>query len=217
MRIAVFGATGMAGTAIVNQALARGHYVTAVSRHPEHSASSASHPEQLVRRSADLADAETVASVLADVDAAVLAVRLAAGRESQLAPLTRTFLDLAQRHDTRVLIVGGAAPLRSPNGGRAIDDPAFVPPAWQPIARASLEQFHSCWHHPYGGWVYLSPPAILELGAATGSYRRGTDTLLTNDQGMSRIAAPDLALAVVDELTLPGEDQHFTVGALLEG
>lgn len=34
MRIAVLGATGMAGSAIVAEALDRGHHVTALSRHP---------------------------------------------------------------------------------------------------------------------------------------------------------------------------------------
>jgi putative NADH-flavin reductase len=35
MRIAVIGATGRTGRQVVAQALARGHTVTAVTRHPE--------------------------------------------------------------------------------------------------------------------------------------------------------------------------------------
>ena len=38
MRIIVLGATGMAGTAVVNEALSRGHEVTAVSRRRRHRA-----------------------------------------------------------------------------------------------------------------------------------------------------------------------------------
>ena len=38
MRITVLGATGMAGTAVVNEALSRGHEVTAVSRRRRHRA-----------------------------------------------------------------------------------------------------------------------------------------------------------------------------------
>lgn len=34
MRIAILGATGMAGAAITDESLARGHHVTAISRNP---------------------------------------------------------------------------------------------------------------------------------------------------------------------------------------
>ncbi|WP_224760468.1 hypothetical protein [Salinibacterium sp. ZJ450] len=86
-----------------------------------------------------------------------------------------------------------------------------MPDAWKTIAQASLDQFIGCQEHPYNGWVYLSPPAILEAGERTGRYRRGTTTLLTDENGVSRIAAPDLAIAVIDELESPSKGQHFTV------
>ncbi|WP_408648234.1 NAD(P)-dependent oxidoreductase [Streptomyces gossypiisoli] len=59
--------------------------------------------------------------------------------------------------------------------------------------------------------MYLSPPALLEPGARTGRYRRGTDSLLTAPDGRSWISAEDLAVAVVDELESPGRERHFTV------
>ena len=43
MRIIVLGATGMAGTAVVNEALSRGHEVTAVSRRRRHPAPASPH------------------------------------------------------------------------------------------------------------------------------------------------------------------------------
>ncbi len=101
-----------------------------------------------------------------------------------------------------VAAAGGAARLRSPNhpDRLLIDDHTFVLAEWQTIARASLDQFTRCLQHPYAGWVYLSPPALLEPGEGTGRYRRGTTTLFTDETGASRIVAPDLALAVVDEV-----------------
>ena len=151
--------------------------------------------------------------MLDGVDAAVLAVRLRPGSESDLAPLTRGVLDAAQQQGIRVLIVGGAAPLRSP--GRPdrllIDDPDHVPPAWRTVAQASLDQYRLCNSHQYTGWVYLSPPAVLERGTRSGHYRRGAQTLITDRNGASRITAPDLAIAVLDELESPGPTRHFTV------
>lgn len=210
MRIAVFGATGMAGSAIVCEALTRGHQVVAASRRPK---TATEKQERLTVRTSDVADTDAVDTVLANVDAAVLTIRLAPGEEDRLAPLTRGVLDAAAHHRTRMLIVGGCAPLRSPNhpDRLLIDDPGYVPDAWKAIARASLDQFHICKEHDYSGWVYLSPPAVFEPGARSGTYRRGTTTLLTDANGASRITPPDFATAVLDELEQPGGEQHFTV------
>lgn len=210
MRIAVFGATGMAGSAIVSEALNRGHHVVAGSRRPT---ATNANEERLTVRTVDVADPDAVDAVLADVDAAVLTIRLAPGKEARLAPLTCGVLDAAARHSTRLLVVGGSAPLRSPNhpDRLLIEDPEHVPEEWKAIAQASLDQFHTCKEHAYTGWVYLSPPAVFEPGDRTGSYQRGTRTLLTDADGASHITPPDFADAVLDELEQPSDDQHFTV------
>ena len=210
MRITVLGATGMAGTAVVNEALSRGHEVTAVSRRRRHRAGA-----RLTSRLLDVTDVEGVAGLLKDSDVAVVALRPPAGYESDLARLTTAVLDAASRSRTPLLIIGGAAPLTSSThpGTLAIDDPAIVPPEWRDAARASLDQIRACQTHSYRGWVYLSPPAIFGPGDISGSYRRGTTTLLVDSQGQSRISPEDLALAVVDELEYPGGEQHITVVA----
>lgn len=208
MRLAVLGATGMAGGAVVSEALDRGHGVVALSRNPARDTR-----DRLDSRAIDVADGAALIRIFTEVDAAVLAIRLPPGQEPRLAPLTRGALDAAQRHRRRILIVGGAAPLRSPEhaGRLVIDDPARVPAAWRDVAQASLDQFLACATHPHDGWVYLSPPAVLEPGERRGRYRRGKTTLLTDPHGRSRITASDLAAAVLDELENPGPDRHFTV------
>ena len=208
MRITVLGATGMAGTAVVNEALRRGHKVTAVSRRRRHQGGAL-----LTSCLLDVTDAEGVAGLLEDSDAAVVALRPPAGHESDLVRLTTAVLDAASRSRTPLLIIGGAAPLSSPTDPSilAIDDPTIVPPAWRDVAQASLDQFRVCQAHSYEGWVYLSPPAIFGPGDVTGAYRRGTTTLLRDAHGASRISPEDLALAVVDELEHPGGEQHVTV------
>lgn len=210
MRITVLGATGMAGTAVVNEAPSRSHEVTAVSRRRCHRGGA-----RLTSRLLDVTDVEGVAGLLTDSDVAVVALRPPAGHESDLARLTTAVLDAASRGRTPLLIIGGAAPLNSPGNPRtlAIDDPTIVPPAWRDVAQASLDQFRACQAHSYKGWVYLSPPAIFAPGGATGSYRRGTTMLLRDARGQSRISPEDLALAVVDELEHPGGEQHITVVA----
>lgn len=143
MRIAVFGATRMAGSAIVSEALNRGHHVIAASRRP--SAANAEEERPSIR-AVDVADVDAVDTVLTDVDTVALTIRPAPGEEDQLAPLTRGVPDAAARHGTRLLIRGGSAPLSFPShpDRLLIDDPDHVPEAWKSIEQANLDQFHAC-------------------------------------------------------------------------
>lgn len=208
MNITVIGATGTAGAAITSEALTRGHRVRALSRNV------AAAPPQagLTHVPFDiLTDDPAVA--LANADIVVLSVRFPAGDEHRIAPVTARLLDAARTTTARVLIIGGAAPLRSPHNDELLvaDDPAFVPPAWRAVAHASLEQFRVCEQHPFERWTYLSPPAILAPGRENGRYRRGTTQLLVDSAGESRIAASELAIAALDELESPASERHITV------
>ncbi|MFJ7219188.1 NAD(P)-dependent oxidoreductase [Amycolatopsis sp. NPDC098790] len=203
MKIAVVGAAGMVGSRVLAEAARRGHDLLAIVR----------------TRRPGLPDVPVVearpdrlAAFFAGTDAVVAAARPAPGQEHTVAPTTTALLDAAATAGTRVLVVGGAAPLRAPGGGLVLDDPRYVPPEYRAIAGASAAQLAVCRAHPAADWVYLSPPAILAPGARTGGYRRGTTTLLTRPDGTSEISAEDLAAAVVDELENAGADRHFTVG-----
>ncbi len=209
MRISIFGATGMAGSAIVTEALARQHIVTAWSRR----LGNFPRQERLTAGIIDLSTPDTLGTVLSAADVAVLAVRPAAGDEHQIAPWTAGFLDAAATTGTRVIVIGGAASLRSPRDPDLLiaDDPTYTPPEWAAIAHASLAQFWVCESHPYTGWTYLSPPAQFGAGTRTGRYQRGTTMMLTDDNGNAQISTADLAIAVVDEIETPGHEQHFTV------
>ena len=205
----MLGASGMVGGAVVAEALRRGHRVEAVSRGPW---PGPAHPRLRehaldVRREADRLD-----PVLAEADAAVLAVRFPPGRESLLAETTRGVLEAVARCGTRLLVVGGAGALRTPEdpGRLVVDDPARVPEAWRAVARASVEQLRVCRDRPELAWSYLSPPALLEPGERTGRYRRGGEVLLVAPDGASRITVPDFAIAVLDEAEKPSGERHLS-------
>ncbi|ANZ39296.1 NADH-flavin reductase [Lentzea guizhouensis] len=204
MKIAVVGAAGMVGAEVVAEAVRRGHDVTAVVR-----TASLEVPGVRIARG-DATDREFTTTVLSGVDGAVAAVRPRPGQEATVGPTTTALLDAALAAGTRTLVVGGAAPLRSPGGtGLVLDDDRYVPPHIRPIAAASVRQLEVCRAHA-ADWVYLSPPALLEPGERTGTYRRGRDELLT---GPAAISVADLAIAVLDELENPGTDRHFTVAS----
>lgn len=188
----------MVGSQVVAEGARRGHEITAVSRTAG------------VR--VDAADRDRMRELLVDADVVVGATRPAPGQEHTVTETITSLLDAAAATRTRILVVGGSGPLRTPGRPDLLvrDNPDFVPVQWRDFAAASCVQFWVCQGHG-ADWSYLSPPAVLEPGRRTGSYRRGTTTLLTAPDGTSRISAQDLAVAVLDELETPSAERHFTV------
>ncbi|EHK87637.1 hypothetical protein SZMC14600_09958 [Saccharomonospora azurea SZMC 14600] len=205
MKLLVIGATGMAGSRVVGEALARGHEVTAVSRN------GGSMPPSVTAVRADVTDVGRMTSLFAAADTVVCAIRPRRGEEPSAT--TTALLDVAATTRTRVVVVAGAGPLRSPGRGDllVVDDPRYVAPEWRAAAVTSVEQFRLCQAHP-ADCVYVSPAALLEPGVRTGHYRRGTDTLVVAPDGTSRISAEDLAAAVLDEIEQAGGRRHIAVG-----
>jgi len=62
-------------------------------------------------------------------------------------------------------------------------------------------------------WVYVSPGAYFDpAGQRTGSYRTGSDVLLTDSEGNSNLSGADLAIAFADEIDHPAHHRtRFTV------
>ena len=91
--------------------------------------------------------------------------------------------------------------------------PDFLPGAVVPIARACQAQYELCLEETRVDWTYLSPAAMLEPGDRTGRYRLGTDTLVVDESGVSRISIEDFAVAMLDEVERPKHIRRaFTVG-----
>jgi uncharacterized protein len=211
MRITIFGAAGTVGSRVVTEALTRDHRVTAVVRH--RSRLPRLHPAA-DPRIGDATNVEDVTRLSTDQDLVISATRPTPGNERELVTAAQALLTGLRQTGVRLLLVGGAGSLTVPNSGgvRAIDDPAYVPPPWRPIALACDEQLKACHAETTVDWAYLSPPALLEPGRRTGQYRRGTDEMLVDAQGTSTISIEDFAVALLDEAELPKHHQaRFTV------
>lgn len=72
LKITVYGASGMIGSGITNEALNRGHHVTGITRNP--SKIKAKH-ENLSTAKGDVTDSKTVAKQIAGQDVVISAVR----------------------------------------------------------------------------------------------------------------------------------------------
>ncbi|MFC6489450.1 NAD(P)-dependent oxidoreductase, partial [Nitratireductor sp. GCM10026969] len=103
MKLIIFGATGDVGRMVVNEALARGHSVTAVARET----APLTDMENIERVDADLLAApEKAAGLIAGHHAAISALRPPQGREPQLVDLTRAVLDAAAASGVPVFVTG---------------------------------------------------------------------------------------------------------------
>lgn len=204
MKIIIFGATGDVGGRVVAEALQRGHAVTAVTRNEN---SIGRLPSAVSMRLVDVTDTGEVTRAMAGHDLAISALRPPDGHETELPELTRSVLQAATATKTRVLVVGGASVLLMPDmsGYTVLTAPDFLPDDVKPIAAACFAQFAYCAANNSADWTYFSPPAVLEPGRRTGSFRRGSDILLIDDTGQSKITMEDFAVAMIDEAEKPTE------------
>ncbi|HWZ04848.1 MAG TPA: NAD(P)-dependent oxidoreductase [Mucilaginibacter sp.] len=211
MKIAIFGASGRIGSRIVNEALNRGHAVTAIARHPENY--TLEKPHLKVTRG-DLFNTQDVETAVFDHDAVVCAYNFTHGAQpSTITEITTPLLNgLKQAGVKRLLIVGGAGSLEVSPGVQLVDTPDF-PPAYKAAALAHREALKIYRQEKDIQWTYLSPAAEIVPGERTGKFRIGIDQLLTGADGHSWISMEDYAIAVIDELETPMHvRERFTVG-----
>ncbi|MDK4198836.1 NAD(P)-dependent oxidoreductase [Pseudomonas sp. HR1] len=199
--IALLGATGNVGSRLLDEALSRGHRVTALVREPARLASRA----DLNVVAGDAKDPQA-AKVLSGHDVLVSSLRFA-----DIAP--DTLIDFARATGIpRLLIVGGAASLKLPDGSRLFDAPAF-PAEYRSEAGAGIATLDALRGVSDLDWVFVSPQMVFAPGTRTGRFRLGDDTLLFDAAGDSHISYEDFAVALLDEVERPVHHRtRFTVG-----
>jgi uncharacterized protein len=207
MNIVLYGATGMIGSRVLNELVSRGHTVTAIVRDPSRVAPGGA----VTAVRGDMTDASDVAAKLKGADAVISSYSPGAGTESALLGAVRSLLEGARQAGVRrVLVVGGAGSLFVAPGVTVIDS-GHLPDEYKAIAHGdALELLRRSASDLE--WTYLSPAAVIEPGERTGKFQMGTDSLLADEQGNSRISAEDYAIALVDELEQPKHmRQRFTI------
>jgi len=212
--IVLIGASGFVGSAILNEALDRGHKVTAVVRHPEKI--TAVHKNLVVKQD-DVSFSGIVPEVSKGADAVISAYNPGWKNPDiaeETARVYRTILEgVRQSGVKRFLVVGGAGSLFISSGKRLMDAgvmPEFILPAVRALADFYL---HDLMAEKSIDWVFFSPASMLEPGLRTAKFRLGKDDLIVNEGGESKISVQDYAVAMIDELEKPAHHrERFTIG-----
>jgi putative NADH-flavin reductase len=211
MNIVLIGASGFIGTALLNEALARGHAVTALVTRPDKLAPR----ERLQVLKADVMDNGALTAQFKGFDAVISAFSGHAQADlfDYFVAGTRSIITAAREARTpRLLFVGGAGTLEVAPGVQLIDTPSF-PAAYKATAEGAREALTLLRAQTTLNWTMLSPSAVIAPGERTGVFRLGGDQLLTGADGSSRISVEDYAVAMIDELENPAhERQRFTAG-----
>lgn len=206
MKIALIGATGFVGSAVLPELLKRGHRVTALARNP----AKLPPQENLKVVAADVLDNSQVAHAVKGNDAVISAYN-PGWQEPDLYTLFMKG-SLAIREGVkqagvkRLLVVGGAGSLYVAPGVQVVDTPEFhkhVPAYVIPGAQAARDELGRLRDETDLEWSFISPPANLFDGERRGAYRLGGEQLLMDGDKPAQISQHDLAIAIVDEIEKP--------------
>ena len=208
MNVVLIGASGKAGSCILKELLARGHKVKAVVRDTSKLAAAGN----VSVEQDDLFDVDKTEGILKGADALISAYAPPADNTDALVGATEREIQAVKKSGiSRLLVVGGAGGLEVAPGVSLIAS-GHLPPAWLPIANSHVKALKVLEASDID-WTYLAPSAFFEPGERTGKFRLGTNQLLSNEKGESRISMEDYAIALVDELEKPAHrKERFTVG-----
>lgn len=216
MNITIFGATGQVGRRILDEATARGHHVTAVSRsNTGRDRNGANASEAVTWETGDARAPSDVERLSRGRDVVISATSGPRAGGDELAATAEALLAGVAVTGARLVVAGGAGPLVVPDsGGRlVVDDPRFVPAPIRGVAQACVDQLDALRRDSTTDWAYFGPSANLVPGRRTERFRTATGELVVDSDGASEISFEDAAVAILDEVERPQHQRAvFTAG-----
>ncbi|WP_106476076.1 NAD(P)-dependent oxidoreductase [Phytohalomonas tamaricis] len=202
MNVALVGASGNAGSRILDELLDRGHRVTAIVR----SADKLKSRDNVTIKEGSPNDRKALAQLLRGHDAVITAVKFVETNPNALIGAIK------DADVPRYLAVCGTGSLEVKPGKQLMDTEGF-PEAYRAEAAHDVVFLDLLRKEKTLEWTCLSPSAEFYAGERTGQFRLDSNHLLIDSNGDSLISFEDYAVALVDELEHPAHlRERFTVG-----
>ncbi|UKT64831.1 NAD(P)-dependent oxidoreductase [Pedobacter mucosus] len=202
MKVALIGASGFVGKAILKELVNRGNEVIAIARDTDKIEGT---DDKVIKVAVDVSETKKFSDALKGADAVVSAFN-AGWTNPDLyndtvkgAEAIQAAVKLAGVK--RYIFIGGAGTLQI-DGKQLVDGPDF-PADIYPGASAVRDYFNTLKEEKELDWLFFSPAIEMHPGITigrTGKYRLGTTTPIFNEEGRSILSVEDLAIVIVDEL-----------------
>ncbi|WP_291149784.1 NAD(P)-dependent oxidoreductase [Flavobacterium sp. UBA7680] len=210
MKIAIIGATGFVGSAILNELAGRNHDITAIARNPKDTAG-------INWKSADIFNVNELAEILKGNDAVINAYNSGWTNPNiydDFIAGSKAIQEAVKKSGVkRYITIGGAGSLFVAPGLQAVDTPDF-PKEFYAGATAARDYLNILKEEKELDWAFFSPAFEMHQGITTGrtgKYRLGLENPVFNDEQRSILSVEDLAVVIADETETPKHHQvRFT-------
>jgi putative NADH-flavin reductase len=210
MKIAIIGATGFVGSAILNELASRNHEITAIARTPKET-------PNVNWVAADIFNTATLADALKGNDLVISAYNSGWTNPNiydDFIAGSKAIQEAVKKSGVkRFITIGGAGSLFVAPNLQAVDTPDF-PKEYHAGATAARDYLNLIKEEKELDWAFFSPAFEMHQGITTGrtgSYRLGLENPVFNDEQRSILSVQDLAVVIADEAETPKHHQvRFT-------
>jgi hypothetical protein len=200
MKIALIGATGFVGSAILKEALDREIEVTAIVRHPEKLQTQ----KNLTIAKGDVMDPDKLTEIFKGNDVVVSAYNAGWANPdlyNEFLKGSQIIQEAVKKSGVKRYIVnGGAGSLFISSNVQLVDTPQFAQ-EWKPGALAARDYLNILKKEDQLDWTFISPAIEMNPGTPherTGKYRTSLDNPVFDANHKSTISVEDLAVAIID-------------------
>lgn len=210
MKIAIIGATGFVGSAILNELATRNHEITAIARTPKET-------PNVNWVAADIFNTAALADALKGNDLVISAYNSGWTNPNiydDFIAGSKAIQEAVKKSGVkRFITIGGAGSLFVAPNLQAVDTPDF-PKEYHAGATAARDYLNLIKEEKELDWAFFSPAFEMHQGITTGrtgSYRLGLENPVFNDEQRSILSVQDLAVVIADEAETPKHHQvRFT-------
>ena len=203
MKIALIGGSGFVGSAVLTEALSRGHYVTAIVRNPDNIKTK--NPNLKIVKADALKENEIEEAVKGN-NIVISAYNSGWTNPDIYNEFIKGSLSIQEAVKKsgvkRLIVVGGAGSLYTSQNIQLVDTPQF-PAEWKEGAKAARDYLNILKKEQGLQWTFLSPAVEMHHGTSglrKGSYRSGLENPVFDENGKSIISVEDIAVAIIDEV-----------------